>query len=87
METDRTRRPNLDFIEMGIPKGATLVCVKTKEKATVRGDRKVRFRGEEMYLSKATRLTLNISRPVQPTPHWTYKGRLLRDIYRETYGG
>lgn len=84
---EKTRKPNLDFAEMGIPVGSTLVAVEDKRaKATVIGDRKVKFRGMEMYLSRATRIVLNLDRPVQPTPHWTFNGRLLRDIYRETYG-
>ena len=49
---EKTRKPNLDFAEMGIPIGSTLVSVENKKaKATVLGDRKVKFRGMEMYLS------------------------------------
>ena len=80
------RRPNLNFVEMGIPLGARLVAVKTNETATVVEERKVRFRGEDMPLSQATRLTLGVNYRVNPTPHRTYKGQSLQELYLATYG-
>ncbi len=80
------RRPNLNFVEMGIPLGATLAAVKTDETATVTAERRVRFRGTDMPLSQATRLTLNVEYRVNPTPHWTYKGQSLQALYLATYG-
>ncbi len=82
----KSRRPNLNFVEMGIPIGSTLVSDKTDEEATVSGDRLVTFRGEEMSLTRATRNILEIDHSVAPTPHWRFEGRLLQEIYRETYG-
>lgn len=82
----RRSRPNLNFTEMGIPANSTLVSIETGEKATVVADKKVQFRGEEMFLTAATRAVLEIERSVAPTPHWTYDNRVLRDIYDETYG-
>ena len=80
-----SRRPNLNFIEMGIPTESLLVSIETGEEATVVGPRRVRFRGEEMSLTRATRFALNIEHNVAPTPHWTFDGRLLQEIYDETY--
>ena len=81
------RRPNLNFHEMGMPDGTVLVSAKTGKKATVTGERKVSFSGEEMTPAKATRLALGLdpSASIRPALHWKYKGRLLKEIYDETY--
>ena len=86
MKKFKSRRPNLNFVEMGIPIGSTLVSVKTGEEATVSEDKLVMFREEKMSLSRATRYVLEIDHNVAPTPHWKFKGQLLQEIYRETYG-
>lgn len=82
----KSRRPNLNFVEMEIPVRSTLVSIETGEEATVSGDRLVVFRGEEMSLTMATRKALGNEYSVRPTPHWKFEGRLLQEIYRETYG-
>ena len=82
----KSRRPNLNFVEMGIPIESTLVSVKTGEEATVSEDKFVTFREEEVSLTRATRNVLEIDHSVAPTPHWRFEGRLLQEIYRETYG-
>ena len=82
----KSRRPNLNFVEMGIPIGSTLVSIETGEEATVSGDKVVTFREEEMSLTRATRNALEIDHSVAPTPHWKFEGRFLQEIYRETYG-
>ncbi len=82
----RSSRPNLNFTEMGIQVGSTLVSIKTGESATVVADKKVFFREEEMSLTAATKAVLELERSVAPTPHWTYNNRVLRDIYDVTYG-
>ena len=82
----KSRRPNLNFVEMGIPVGSTLASIETGEEATVSGDKAVVFRGEEMSLTMATRKALGNEYSVRPTPHWKFEGRLLQEIYRETYG-
>lgn len=81
----RQRRPSLNFIEMGIPIGSILESIECDETAIVATERMVTFRNETMPLTRATRLALGIDYDVAPTPHWAYKGRLLRDIYNETY--
>ena len=81
----RTRRPNLNFQEMGIPPGTVLDPTSGEETAVVVDDRKVRFRDKEMSLSEATRLRENLSYQVAPTRYWLYEGRDLGDIYNETY--
>ena len=84
----KQRRPNLNFSEMGIPMESTLISVTTGEEATVVGDRRVRFKGEEYFLTAATRVVLgkDPAQAVRPTPYWTFNGRNLGEIYEETYG-
>ena len=84
----KQRRPNLNFIEMGIEVGSILVSVETEEQAAVTGERQVSFRNENMSLTAATRAALDLTpeqHSVAPTPHWTFEGRNLREIYDETY--
>lgn len=86
----RRRRPNMNFIEMGILAGSILVCVHNGEEATVVDERKVRFRDEETSITQATRLALGLgaSRSIPVIRRqWSYEGRNLSEIYEETYGG
>ncbi len=85
-EQMQARRPNLNFEEMGIPMGAELNSVKDDVIVTVIGPKKVKFGDEEMSLTAATRQVLGLEYSVAPGPHWTYNGKLIRDIYEETYG-
>lgn len=85
-EVMRTRRPALDFTEMGIPLGATLFCSVTDSEVTVVGPKKVSLHGVELSLTAATRQVFQLEYNIQPTQHWTYNGRNLREIYDETYG-
>ena len=81
----KSRRPNMNFTEMGIPDGSVLHSLDSDEIAIVVAPRRVRFRDEEMSLTAATRLLFVLDYSVQPTPHWTYEGRSLLDLYNETY--
>ena len=80
------KRPQLNFQEMGIAIGELLQSKHGAATATVFGPRKVKYGDEEMSLTAVTRIVLNIDYSVQPSPHWSYKGRSLKDIYEETYG-
>jgi len=82
----KARRPNLNFEEMGVPVGAELRSVHSDKVAVVMSAKKVRVGDEEMSLTAATREDLGLEYSVAPGPHWTYEGRLIRDIYDETYG-
>ena len=85
-ESKRTRRPNLNFEKMKVPIGSELTSTTTKEEATVISPRKVLFRGEEMSLTEATEKVRTEGGRNNPTPHWMFNGRLLQNIYNETYG-
>ena len=80
---DPGRRPNLNFVEMGIPIGSLLVSVKTGKEAIVASQNRVTFLGEEMSLTEATRRTVG---RMHPCPQWTFEGRNLSEIYEKTYG-
>ena len=82
---NRPRRPRLDFFEMGIGVGSELVFRDGVETCRVVGNRKVEYKGETMSLTRLTMKLLNAPRAVSPTPHWSYNGRNLNDIYNETY--
>jgi len=82
----RARRPRLNFMEMGIPVGSELKSVQSEQVVTVVDPRRVRLGDDEISLSAATKQVLQIGYNVNPGPHWTFNGRVIRDIYEETYG-
>jgi hypothetical protein len=82
----KSRRPPLNFVEMSIPIGASLQSVHDDTTVIVVSAKKVIMGNEEMSLSAATRRVLGLEYNVAPSPHWTYQGHLLREIYEETYG-
>jgi len=83
--TYKKRRPPLNFGEMGIAVGSVLHMVDSDATVTVCADRRVMLDGEETSLTAATTKLLGLEYQIQPTPHWTYEGKLLTEIYNETY--
>jgi hypothetical protein len=84
----RARRPNLNFREMGIPVGAVLAADANPDiTLTVTSDKKVRIgdQPEELFFTAATREALGLDYNVRPAPLWRYNGRLLSELYEETY--
>ncbi len=84
----RAQRPPLNFVDMGIPVGSTLVLSKpdgTLAEARVCSNRKVQYEGKEKSLTALTRELLKLKYDVQPTPYWRFNGRSLLEIYNETY--
>ena len=82
----KSRRPPMNFEEMGIPIGSLLslnrdplIQVKVVE------PKRVEHEGEAVGISRATRDLLGYERHVAPQPHWSYEGRTLTEIYDETY--
>ena len=80
------KRPSINFLEMNIPVGSTLVYI-DDESITVEviAAKKIRFNGDEMSLTKATQIIKELDYKIQPTKHWSYNGKNLRDIWEETY--
>jgi len=81
------RRPSLDYIEMGIPVGSTLLYVGDGETTcTVADNRNVEYCGSLLSLSKLTsQLRDRPDSPIRGPAHWSFNGRLLTDIYEDTY--
>lgn len=84
-EQQRTRRPNFNFSEMGIPPGSQLQSTHDDTAVTVVDNRRVLLGGDEMSLTAATKRVMGIEYHLAPGPYWTFEGRVLRDIYEETY--
>jgi len=81
------RRPNLNFIEMGIPVGSIIQFTQSDATVVVASERKVTHNGEEKSLTYATRDLLGLPYSVAPGPYWEFNGKSLRDIYNDTYEG
>lgn len=83
----KTRRPNMNFRVLDIPIGSTLKFRDKPIEVKVISDRKVEFKGEELYLTTATTRILEQpdGTPLQPFPYWLYEGRSLYDIYEDFY--
>ncbi|MFC4994263.1 GIY-YIG nuclease family protein [Rubritalea tangerina] len=80
------RRPNQNFLEMGLKIGDTITFSQGDETAVIASGRKVLFRGEEVSLTYVTKTLLNDGAyDVAPGGYWYYGDRSLRDIYNETY--
>jgi len=79
------RRPPMNFIEMNIPVGATLRYKDGEITVTVAEEKKVNYNGSICSLTAATREIMGLDYSVQPAPHWSYEGHLLKEIYNDTY--
>ena len=75
----------MNYFKMGIPKGSELECNYNGETCTVESERKIKFRGEEMSLTNATKVIMDIKHSIQPAPYWVFNGRNLLEIYNDTY--
>ena len=84
--TKQYHRPKLNFEEMNIPMGATLVFVKDSDiTVKVVSPNKVLYNWEEYSLSALTKELLDLPYYVKPTRYWIYEGKNLQLIYDETY--
>lgn len=86
-EKTKSKRPPLNYYEMGIHKGDVLRWKDDPSiTVTVISDRKVSYNGEEVSISAlSAQLKGYKVKHIQPTPHWVFNDRLLSDIYDETY--
>jgi len=86
-EKTKSKRPPLNYYEMGIHKGDVLRWKDDPSiTVTVISDRKVSYKGEEVSISAlSAQLKGYKVKHIQPTPHWVYNERLLSEIYDETY--
>ena len=85
-ERNKKRRPPMNYHDMGIANGATLVYIPDPNiTAEVCAERKVLFKGEETSLTAITKEILHKELAVQPGPYWSYNGEVISDIYDRTY--
>lgn len=80
-----TKRPRMNFHELGIPNGSILLSKDGTQQATVIEEKKVNFNGQTTSLTEATRQLLGLSdgAPIQPSPYWTFNGKTVKEIYEE----
>ena len=82
----RSRRPSINFDEMGIPTGSALHFDQTNDVVTVVAAKKVQMiDGEPTSLTAVTRELLGLDYNVQPTKYWSFDGTNLRSIWEHTY--
>ena len=89
------RRPRFRFSDVGISVGETLSSrYDASVKCTVARDGYVKLDGQEMRFIEATRKlkqlrkakwAKQVGKGLRPAQHWKYRGRLLVEIYNETY--
>ena len=86
-ELKKSRRPRMDFVELGIPVGSVLVYRDGVAQATIISSKAVVFDGRECSLTMATRRVQGKPEdyPIQPAPYWTYNGSTLKEIYDNVY--
>jgi len=82
-----SRRPPLNFYEMGLVFGSKLEYNRDGETHIVEvcNAKKVSYFGEETSLTAITQKFLGLDYAVQPTSYWTFNGKNLLDIYNEIY--
>ena len=81
----RSRGPNLNFLEMGIPVGSRLKFNRDNVEVEVVSHNKVKYMDIESSLTAVTKQLLNVSNAPATATHWRFEGKLLREIYKETY--
>lgn len=78
-----SKRPRMNFHELGIPNGSVLVSKDGAVQVTVIEEKKVIMDGEPCTLTSATRKLLGLPADyaLQPSPHWTFNGKTVKEIY------
>jgi hypothetical protein len=82
-ELKKSRRPPMNFHELGIPDGSVLVSKDGACECVVVGEKKVKFNDAVSSLTAATRKMLGLAEdyPLQPSPYWTFNGKTVKEIY------
>lgn len=82
----RARRPSLNYLDMGIPAGSTLIYQDGQTTCTVHDGRHVEFRGESRSLSSITAELMGTpGRPIRGPSYWSYNGQNLAELYEDFY--
>ncbi len=85
----RSMRPPMNFHELDIPDGSILISKDGVHQCTVVGEKKVHFNSIVSSLTAATRKMLGLvdDYPLQPSPHWTFNGKTVKEIYEAFHNG
>jgi hypothetical protein len=77
----------MNFEELSIPVGSILVSKDGVHQARVIAEKKVEYDGGVCSLTAATRKVLGLPADyaLQPSPHWTFNGKTLKEIYDEVH--
>lgn len=86
-ENLQRRRSNFSFKRLGIAIGSVLQAVHNDDTVEVVGDKKVRFRGEEMSFAAATQLSKDVDYAIRPLPYWTHDSTTILELYEEQFSG
>lgn len=85
-EENTSRRPPLNFRELGIMPGSMLMFRNNPEvQVEVVSDREVKYMDKVYKLTPLTQKLLHTRKPLQPSPYWLYQLHSLKDIYNEQY--
>ena len=85
-EENTSRRPPLNFRELGIMPGSMLMFRNNPEvQVEVVSDREVKFMDKVYKLTPLTQKLLHTRKPLQPSPYWLYQLHSLKNIYNEKY--
>ncbi len=78
-------RPRMNFHQLDIPDGSILISKDGKHQVEVIGEKKVIYNDSVCSLTAATRKILDLpdDYSIHPSPHWTFKGRTIKEIYEE----
>ncbi len=81
----RSMRPPMNFHELGIANGSVLMSKDGQQQAVIVAEKKVEFSGVVCSLTAATRKLLDLpdDYAIQPSPHWTFNGRTIKEIYED----
>ena len=82
----RARRPSLNYLDMGIPVGSTLLFSDGETTCTVADGRRVSYQGETISITALTKRLMSVDRPLRGPAYWSFDGRSLDELYEETYG-
>lgn len=84
--TERNRRPNLNFYQMGLIDGDELTYIDDDNiKVTIVSENRVKYQGKEYSLTRLTKELKGLNHAIQPTGEWEFEGQNLLDLYNETF--
>lgn len=81
----QAKRPRMNFHQLGIQSGSILISKDGKHQVEVIDEKTVLFQEQLCSLTAATRKILSLpdNYPLQPSPHWTFNGRTIKELYED----